>query len=155
MPAGIAAGLRDDDPAAPAHLLEGAGRSRRYSPRQDPCSSPPATSARRCSAAALDSHAAHLALQLLALAAGALIALAVRLAPAPRRAWVATVPLGAAGDRCQHGAPAGGELVRRDRRTWRADALADQRDAGTLVLIVVALAALLLGGAALRARRRG
>lgn len=110
--------------------------------------------------AALDSHAAHLALQLLALAAGALIALAVRLAPAPRRAWVAAVPL-------LLGAVGGIALRSTERllaaswfgatgRTWRADALADQQFAGTLVLVVVVLVALVAGGAALRTRgRRG
>ena len=110
--------------------------------------------------AALDSHAAHLALQLLALAAGALIALAVRLAPAPRRAWVAAVPL-------LLGAVGGIALRSTERllaaswfgatgRTWRADALADQQSAGTLVLVVVVLIALVAGGAALRNRgRRG
>jgi putative copper export protein/cytochrome c oxidase assembly factor CtaG len=107
---------------------------------------------------ALDSHAAHLALQMLALAAGALIALAARLAPASRRALVVAAPLLVS--------LAGGIALRTTDvllaaswfgatgRTWRADALADQRDAGTLVLIVVVLAVLGLGGAALRARRR-
>ena len=108
---------------------------------------------------ALDSHAAHLALQMLALAAGALIALAARLAPAPRRVVVVAAPLllGLAGGVALRVTDVllAASWFGATGRTWRADALADQRDAGTLVLIVVALAALLLGGAALRARRRG
>ena len=110
--------------------------------------------------AALDSHAAHLALQLLALAAGALIALAVRLAPAPRRGWVAAVPLllGAAGGIALRSTERllAASWFGATGRTWRADALADQQSAGTLVLVVVVLVALVAGGVALRIRgRRG
>ena len=98
-------------------------------------------------------------LQMLALAAGALIALAARLAPAPRRVVVVAAPLllGLAGGVALRVTDVllAASWFGATGRTWRADALADQRDAGTLVLIVVALAALLLGGAALRARRRG
>ena len=107
---------------------------------------------------ALDSHAAHLALQLLALGAGALIALAVRLVPTPRRALVAAVPL-------LLGVGGGVALRSTDMllaaswfgatgRTWRADALADQQAAGTLLLLVMVLVAACLGAAALRGRRR-
>jgi putative copper resistance protein D len=39
-------------------------------------------------------------------------------------------------------------------RTWRADALADQQSAGTLLLLAVVLVAVGLGAAALTARRR-
>jgi len=106
---------------------------------------------------ALDGHAAHLALQLLALGAGALSALAVRAAPAARRLPVAAVPL-------LLGLGAGAALRTTDLllaaswfgatgRTWRADALADQQLAGTLVLVVTVLGALVLTAGALRARR--
>ena len=94
----------------------------------------------------------------LALGAGALIALAVRLVPTPRRALVAAVPL-------LLGVGGGVALRSTDMllaaswfgatgRTWRADALADQQASGTLLLLVVVLVAAALGAAALRGRRR-
>jgi putative copper resistance protein D len=107
---------------------------------------------------ALDGHAVHLALQALAVVAGALSALAVRAAPAPRRVLVAAAPL-------LLGLGAGIALRTTDLllaaswfgatgRTWRADALADQHLAGTLVIVVTVLAALGLAAVALRARGR-
>lgn len=105
---------------------------------------------------ALDGHAAHLALQMLAVAAGALAALAVRLTAQP--ASEPTAGRGAAGPRWAIavvtavplllGIAAGITLLLTDSlmasswfgatgRTWWADALADQRRAGIAVLAVV------------------
>lgn len=117
---------------------------------------------------ALDGHAAHLALQLLAVAAGVLTALAVRLsagsapgrgttAPAWGRAVVLAVPL-------LLGLGAGLALLLTDSlmaaswfgatgRTWWADALEDQRRAGVAVLVVLALTAAAVSGLGLARRR--
>ena len=106
---------------------------------------------------ALDGHAAHLALQMLALSGGVLIALAVRATGGDgARILVAAAPivLGIAG---------GVALVSTDLliaaswfgatgRTWLADALADQQRGGIAVLVVVAATALVVGPA-LRPRR--
>ncbi|WP_114853607.1 cytochrome c oxidase assembly protein [Brachybacterium sp. YJGR34] len=112
---------------------------------------------------ALEGHAAHLALQMLALAAGALTALAVRAADPElslgRRLTVLAAPL-------LVGIGAGTVLLLSDTllaaswfgatgRTWWADALADQHRAGAAVLVVVALTAVSLLGAGFVARRRG
>lgn len=116
---------------------------------------------------ALDGHAAHLGLQLLALAAGVLTAVAVRSltqTSSPSRRGVAAVtavPL-------LLGLGAGAVLVGTDRliaaswfgatgRTWWADALVDQHRAGIAVLAVVALTAVVVsaaGGVRRRARAR-
>nr|WP_245349326.1 CopD family protein [Brachybacterium fresconis] len=106
---------------------------------------------------ALDGHAAHLALQMLALTGGVLVALAVRATGGDAaRILVAAAPvaLGLAG---------GIVLVSTDLliaaswfgatgRTWFADALADQQRGGIAVLVVVAATALAVGPA-LRPRR--
>ena len=112
---------------------------------------------------ALDGHAAHLALQVLALAAGVLTALAVRAVPATAPRW---------GRAAATAAPvllvlgAGLALLRTDAlvaaswfgatgRTWWADALADQHRAGVAVLVVVGItAAALAVTAATRGRSR-
>ncbi|MDN5685980.1 MAG: cytochrome c oxidase assembly protein, partial [Brachybacterium sp.] len=106
---------------------------------------------------ALDGHAAHLALQMLALTGGALIALAVRATGGD----AARIPVAAAPVVL---ALAGGiVLVSTDLliaaswfgatgRTWLADALADQQRGGIAVLVVVAATALAVGPA-LRPRR--
>ncbi len=112
---------------------------------------------------ALDGHAAHLALQVLALAAGVLTALAVRAVPATAPRW---------GRAAATAAPvllvlgAGLALLRTDAlvaaswfgatgRTWWADALADQHRAGVAVLVVVGItAAALAVTAAARGRSR-
>ena len=98
---------------------------------------------------ALDGHAMHLALQMLALFGGALSVLAVRAveAAAPRwqRLLVAGAPLGA-------GLAAAAALMLSDRllaaswfgatgRTWWADALADQQRGGIAALVLVAVTA--------------
>ncbi|WP_394215366.1 CopD family protein [Brachybacterium vulturis] len=98
---------------------------------------------------ALDGHAAHLALQLLALAAGVLTALAARTVPQSARRWQRTAVRGAP---LLLGLGAGAMLMTTDLliaaswfgatgRTWWADALADQHRAGIAVLVVVALTA--------------
>lgn len=104
---------------------------------------------------ALDGHAAHLALQLLALAAGVFTALAVRAMPESAPRWglavAAAVPL-------LLGLGAGVVLMTTDLliaaswfgatgRTWWADALADQQRAGVAVLVVVALTAVVIAAA--------
>ena len=98
---------------------------------------------------ALDGHAMHLALQMLALFGGALSVLAVRAveAAAPRwqRLLVAGAPLGA-------GLAAAAALMLSDRllaaswfgatgRTWWAHALADQQRGGLAALVLVAVTA--------------
>lgn len=111
---------------------------------------------------ALEGHAVHLALQLLALGAGVLTVLAVRAVPGTAPRWgaglVAALPL-------LLGAGAGAALLLTDSliaaswfgatgRTWWADALADQRRAGAAVLAVVLLTAAVLAPLALPRRSR-
>ena len=98
---------------------------------------------------ALDGHAMHLALQMLALFGGALSVLAVRAVEAAAPRWqsllVAGAPLGA-------GLAAAAALMLSDRllaaswfgatgRTWWADALADQQRGGLAALVLVAVTA--------------
>ena len=98
---------------------------------------------------ALDGHAMHLALQMLALFGGALSVLAVRAVEAAAPRWqsllVAGAPLGA-------GLAAAAALMLSDRllaaswfgatgRTWWADALADQQRGGIAALVLVAVTA--------------
>jgi len=112
--------------------------------------------------AALDGHAAHLALQLLALGGGVLTALAVRTLPggvSSRSAiTAAAVPL-------LLGLAAGTTLLLTDTliaaswfgatgRTWWANALADQHRTGVAVLVVVALTAVVVVAALRTASRR-
>ncbi|HEX7351464.1 CopD family protein [Brachybacterium sp.] len=112
---------------------------------------------------ALDGHAAHLGLQLLALGGGVLTALAVRALPggAPGRSAImaATLPL-------LLGAAAGTILLLTDTliaaswfgatgRTWWADALADQHRTGVAVLVVVALTAVAVAVGLRSTSRRG
>ncbi|MGP9681410.1 CopD family protein [Brachybacterium sp. AOP3-A1-3] len=106
---------------------------------------------------ALDGHAAHLALQMLALCGGVLMTLAVRSASGTRRrALAATAPL-------VLGLAAGTLLISTDLllaaswfgatgRTWLPDALADQQRGGIGVLVVSVLTGL---GAALALRGHG
>lgn len=101
---------------------------------------------------ALDGHAAHLLLQLTALAGGVLSALAVRAVPAALPRWKQLLTLGAP---LLVGLAGGLALWRGDAllaaswfgatgRTWWADALADQQRAGIAVLALVVLTALVL-----------
>src|SRR5699024_4173513 len=98
---------------------------------------------------ALDGHAAHLALQVLALAAGVLSALAVRAVPATAPRWGRAAATAAP---VLLGLGAGIALLRTDAlvaaswfgangRTWWTDALADQHRAGAAVLAVVGITA--------------
>lgn len=98
---------------------------------------------------ALDGHAAHLALQMLALAGGALTALAARALPPKAPSWQQLLALAAP---LLLGLGAGTMLLLTDRllaaswfgatgRTWWADALADQHGAGIAVVVVVAVTA--------------
>ena len=111
---------------------------------------------------ALDGHAAHLALQVLALAAGAFTAVVVRAVPATAPGWaglvVRAVPL-------LLGLGAGIVLLLSDTllaaswfgatgRTWWADALVDQHRAGIAMLAVMVPAALVVIGQGLSAARR-
>ncbi|MDN5899219.1 MAG: bifunctional copper resistance protein CopD/cytochrome c oxidase assembly protein [Brachybacterium sp.] len=110
---------------------------------------------------ALDGHAAHLALQVLALAAGVLTALAVRTVPetAPRWAFAAVtaVPLllvlGAGAALLLSDALVASSWFGATGRTWWADALADQHSAGIAVLAVVGVTTAALAGAAAAAIR--
>ncbi|MDN6303679.1 MAG: copper-binding protein, partial [Brachybacterium sp.] len=99
-----------------------------------------------------DGHAAHLALQLLALAAGGLTALAVRSVPESAPRWALAV---AAAVPLLLGVGTGVVLMTTDLliaaswfgatgRTWWADALADQQRAGVAVLAVVGLTAVIV-----------
>lgn len=101
---------------------------------------------------ALDGHAAHLALQLLALAAGMFTALAVRSVPESAPRWALAV---AAAVPLLLGVGTGVVLMTTDLliaaswfgatgRTWWADALADQQRAGVAVLAVVGLTAVIV-----------
>ncbi|MGO1227708.1 MULTISPECIES: CopD family protein [unclassified Brachybacterium] len=101
---------------------------------------------------ALDGHAAHLALQMLALAGGVLTALAVRAVPVTVRPWQRLLLRGAP---LLLGLGTGVALLLTDSllaaswfgatgRTWWADALADQQRAGIAVLVVVAVAAVIV-----------
>lgn len=101
---------------------------------------------------ALDGHAAHLALQLLALAGGVLTALAVRTVPSTAPRWQRLLLRGAP---LLLGLGAGVTLLLTDSllaaswfgatgRTWWADALADQQRAGLAMLVVVALTAVIV-----------
>ncbi|GAA4522505.1 cytochrome c oxidase assembly protein [Brachybacterium paraconglomeratum] len=103
---------------------------------------------------ALDGHAAHLALQLLALGGGVLTALALRAMPAAAPHWQRLLVRGAP---LLLGLGAGVMLLLTDTllaaswfgatgRTWWADALADQQRAGIAVLMVVAVAAVMVLG---------
>ena len=111
---------------------------------------------------ALDGHAMHLALQMLALFGGALSVLAVRAVEAAAPRWqsllVAGAPLGA-------GLAAAAALMLSDRllaaswfgatgRTWWADALADQQRGGLAALVLVAVTAVTAGVALAVLRRR-
>lgn len=104
---------------------------------------------------AQDSHSAHLALQMLALAAGVLAALAVRAAPS-RNLLVLVLLLLA-------GVAAGATMLFGDAlmaaswfgatgRTWWADALQDQHRAGAATLVLMALTAAITIPAVLRRR---
>lgn len=104
---------------------------------------------------AQDSHAAHLALQVAALAAGVLAALAVRAAPSRPVLVLALLLLA--------GTAAGAALLLGDAllaaswfgatgRTWWADALADQHRAGAAMLVLMALTAAVTAPAVLRRR---
>lgn len=101
---------------------------------------------------ALDGHAAHLALQVLALAGGVLTALALRAVPSSASRWQRLLLRGAP---LLLGLGVGVTLLLTDSllaaswfgatgRTWWADALADQQRAGIAVLVVVALAAVIV-----------
>lgn len=101
---------------------------------------------------ALDGHAAHLVLQLLALTGGVLTALAVRAVPSTARSWQRLLVRGAP---LLLGIGAGAALLWTDSllaaswfgatgRTWWADALADQQRAGIAMLVVVAVAAVIV-----------
>lgn len=100
---------------------------------------------------ALDGHAAHLALQLLALAGGVLTALTIRAVPSTAPRWQRLLLRGSP---LLLGLGAGVMLLLTDSllaaswfgatgRSWWADALADQQRAGIAVLVVVALAAVI------------
>ena len=112
---------------------------------------------------ALDGHAMHLALQMLALFGGALSVLAVRAVEAAAPRWqsllVAGAPLGA-------GLAAAASLMLSDRllaaswfgatgRTWWADALADQQRGGLAALVLVVLTAGIVLAALLARREHG
>lgn len=104
--------------------------------------------------AALDGHAAHLALQLLALAAGCALALGARAAHRPLLVVLAAALMLLV---CGAVLALGDALLAPSwfgatGRTWLADAAADQRRGGILVLLATGIGALAASGRAVGPR---